>query len=243
MSGFFDFVRQNFMHVAPILAAGAIAIAIIAERSRALFQVYPIQDQQGFFDKVTDLVLAGKNQDAVALCDRFPAKPTARVVKQALLRAHQPEALIEAGLQIAVGESTQAIQKRTNFLATIANVATLLGLFGTIAGLIQSFEAVGHADPQQKSALLAAGISTAMNATMMGLGVAIPCMIAFSFLMNRTNRLLADIEQSAIRTLDILKQRYYQAEAGHASQHDEEDAPVSNGHGHSEKVVQMRRSA
>jgi biopolymer transport protein ExbB len=94
------------------------------------------------------------------------------------------------------------VQKRTVFLATIANVATLLGLFGTIAGLIQAFEAVGAADAQQKSALLAQGISTAMNATMLGLAVAIPCMIAFSFLMNRTNQLTGDIEQSAIRALD-----------------------------------------
>jgi len=213
MAQFFDFIRTSFLHVAPILIAGAFAVAIILERARALFKVYPIRDQQGFFDKIRDLVMNGKMGEAVALCDRFPHKPTAQVVKQALLRAHQPETLIEHGLQIAVGDSTMVIQKRTTFLATIANVATLLGLFGTIAGLINSFEAVGHADPQQKAALLAAGISQAMNATMLGLGVAIPCMIAFSFLMNKTNRLVAELEGSAIRSIDILKQRYYSAEA------------------------------
>lgn len=210
--GLFEFIGSNLLHVAPILIAGAIAVAIILERARALFQIYPIRDQQGFFDQVTDLVSGGKTSEALALCDRLPNKPVAGIVKQALLRAHQPESLIENGLQLATHEATQAIQKRTSFLATIANVATLLGLLGTIAGLIASFEAVGHADPQQKSALLAAGISTAMNATMMGLGVAIPCMVAFSFLMNRTNRLIGDIDQSAIRIIDILKQRYYQAE-------------------------------
>src|SRR6185437_59782 len=149
----------------------------------------------------------------ISHCDRYQEKPVAQVVKQGLLRAHQPETLVEHGLQIAIGEATQTVQKRTTFLATIANVATLLGLFGTIAGLIASFDAVGHADPQQKSALLAAGISTAMNATMMGLAVAIPCMVAFSFLMNRTTKLIVDIDSSAIRTLDILKQRYYSAES------------------------------
>lgn len=209
---FLGFIRENFMHVAPILIAGAVAIAIIMERTRALFIVYPIQNSEKFFDKLMELVYAGKIRDAVAFCDRFSLKPAARVVKQALLRAHQPESLIEHGLQIAVGEVSQLVQRRTSFLATIANVATLLGLFGTIAGLIHSFEAVGHADPQQKSALLAAGISQAMNATMMGLGVAIPCMIAFSFLMNRTNRLISEIDQSAVRVTDILKQRYYASE-------------------------------
>jgi biopolymer transport protein ExbB/TolQ len=224
----FDFIKNNLGHVAPILIAGAVALAIMVERARALFQVYPIKDAQGFFDKITDLVLAGKVAEAVALCDRLPTKPVAQVAKQALLRAHQPETLIENGLQLATHEATAIIQKRTSFLATIANVATLLGLLGTIAGLIASFEAVGHADPQQKSALLAAGISTAMNATMMGLGVAIPCMVAFSFLINRTNRLVGDIDQSAIRVMDILKQRYYQAEAGAASHGSSEEANVVN---------------
>ena len=242
MGNMLDFIKNNLMHVAPILLAGAVAIAIVLERWKALFTSYPIRDQQGFFDKVTELVLSGKTGDAVALCDRFHAKPVARVVKQALLRAHQPEQMIEQGVALAVAESTQMIQKRTSFLATIANVATLLGLLGTIAGLIASFEAVGHADPQQKSALLAAGISTAMNATMLGLGVAIPCMVAFSFLMNRTNKLVGDIDQSAIRALDILKQRYYQAETHATHGHGEEELTgVRNGHGRTEKTAASDR--
>jgi biopolymer transport protein ExbB len=251
MGNFMQFIRDSFFHVAPILVAGAIAIAIIVERSRALFAVYPIRNPHVFFEKLTELVLGGKVSEAIALCDRYPSKPAAKIVKQALLRSHQPETLIEHGLQLSVGEATQAIQKRTTFLATIANVATLLGLFGTIAGLIQSFDAVGHADPQQKSALLAAGISTAMNATMMGLAVAIPCMVAYSFLMNKSNRLISDVEHSAIHAMDILKQRYYAAEVGAISGSSEEfesenDAGSTNGHGKGGKVVSLnstRRSA
>jgi biopolymer transport protein ExbB len=212
MGGFLDFIRTSFWHVAPILLAGGIAVAIILERTRALFSVYPLKDPREFYDKLSDLVVAGKIAEAISLCDRYQHKPVAQVMKQALLRSHQPETLIEHGLQIAVGDANQAIQRRTSFLATIANVATLLGLFGTIAGLIASFEAVGHADPQQKATLLAAGISQAMNATMLGLGVAIPCMVAFSFLMNRSNTLIGDVESAAVRALDILKQRYYAAE-------------------------------
>ena len=210
--GLFEFIRDNFLHVAPILIAATFAIAIMAERTRALFQVYPIQNSEAFFEKLTELVMTGRLGEAIAICDKYPLKPAAKVAKQALLRAHQPDGLIENGLSLAVGEATQAIARRTSFLATIANVATLLGLFGTIAGLINSFEAVGHADAQQKSALLAAGISSAMNATMMGLAVAIPCMVAFSFLINRSNRLIAEVDHAAVRTLDILKQRYYAAE-------------------------------
>lgn len=213
MSDFMEFIRTGFFHVAPILVAGAIAIAIIVERSRALFQIYPIKNPAVFFEKIRELIMSGKVSEAISLCDTLPAKPTAKVMKSALLRAHQAETLIEHGLQLQVAEVTASVQSRTNFLATIANVATLLGLFGTIAGLIHSFEAVGHADPQQKGALLAAGISQAMNATMLGLAVAIPCMVAYSFLMNRSNRLVGEIESSAIQALDILKQRYYALEA------------------------------
>jgi biopolymer transport protein ExbB len=210
--GFLEFIMSNLSHTAPLLIAGAIAIAILVERSKALFKTYPIQNADGFYDKITELVMSGRIGDAIAVCDRMPEKPAAAVVKQGLLRAHQPENLIEHGIELAVGEASLKIQMRTSFLATIANVSTLLGLFGTIAGLIHSFEAVAHADPQQKSALLAAGISTAMNATMMGLAIAIPCMVAFSFLINRTNRLIAEIDHSAVRTLDVLKQRYYAAD-------------------------------
>ncbi len=213
MGSFFDFLRTSFWHVFPLLVCAVFAIVIVVERVRALFQVYPIKDTPAFFEKISDLIMAGKMGEAINLCDKHALKPAAVITKQALLRANQPESLIEHGLQLAVGDATKAIQKRTAFLATIANVATLLGLFGTIAGLIHSFEAVGHADAQQKSALLAAGISQAMNATMLGLGVAIPCMIAFSFLMNRTNGLISDVDQSAVKALDILKQRYYAAES------------------------------
>lgn len=212
MEGFFNFVRENFTHVGPILAAGAFAITIIIERSRALIWDYPMENQEAFFEKVRGLVMADKINEAIAFCERFWRKPVARVVKQGLTRADQPDTLIEHGLQITVGEVTQQVQERTTFLATIANVATLLGLFGTILGLIQSFQAVGSANAQARSALLAAGISTAMNATLMGLGIAIPCMVAFSFLMNRTNKLVAEVDRSAVRTLDLLKQRYYAAE-------------------------------
>lgn len=209
---FIDFLKGNFMHVMPIFVAGAIALAIAVERMVALFQKYPIHNLDAFFARISDLVMADRIQEAVTICDQMPSKPSAQVVKLALMRAHQPEELIENGLGISVNKAAQAIQKRTQFLATIANVATLLGLLGTIAGLIASFEAVGTADASQKSTLLANGISTAMNATMLGLAVAIPCMVMFSFLMNRTNRLIAEVDQSAMQAMDILKQKFYAAQ-------------------------------
>ena len=158
------------------------------------------------------MVLSDRLAEAVAMCERYKSKLVPQVVREALLRAHQPELMIEDGLAIVVSEAMEKLQKRTQFLATIANVSTLLGLLGTIIGLIQSFEAVGSASAQTRSALLAQGISVAINATMLGLAVAIPCMIAYSYLMNRTNRIATEIDQAAVRILDLLRQRYYAAE-------------------------------
>jgi biopolymer transport protein ExbB/TolQ len=209
---FITFLKTNFLHVAPILILAVAAIAIAIERMHILFMVYPLKNSEEFFEQIAKLVMSAKIQDAVSRCEQHQDKPIPRIIKAALSRAHLPENSIQDGVQLAVHQYTQRITKRTSFLATIANVATLLGLFGTIAGLVQSFEAVGHAEAQQKSALLSAGIATAMNATMLGLGVAIPCMIVFSFLMNRSNRLIGDLEETAVQILDVLKQRFYASE-------------------------------
>jgi biopolymer transport protein ExbB len=212
MGSFSDFLRENVGHVLPIIIAGVVALAIIVERLRALYWVYPIANEKKFFEGIQEHVMKGKLAEAMAICERYPSKPVAQVVKTALLRAHQPKDLIEDGLALVVEESNQLIQRRTHFLAMIANVATLLGLLGTIVGLIASFDAVSTDNPGEKTALLAKGISTAMNATMMGLGVAVPCMVMFSFLINRTNRLVSSVETSAIRMVDLLKQRYFENE-------------------------------
>lgn len=212
MGKFTDFILGNFMHVAPIIIAGVFAVAIVMERIKMVFFTYPLAGRAKFYHRVRELVMADKVQDAISLCDQYPQKPAAQVMKEGLLRAHLPEQMVNDGLNIVVGEWVENISKRTAFLSMIANVATLLGLFGTIAGLIQSFEAVGTANPQEKSALLAAGISTAMNATMLGLGVAIPAMVAFSFIMNRTNRMVSELDQCTLETLDIIRQRAYGVE-------------------------------
>lgn len=212
MVSIINFIAHNLAHVAPILICGMFAVLIVLERMKTLLWSYAFPQVDAFFAKIRYLVMADKIDEAMSLCEYFEDKPTAQVVKQALVRAHQPESLIEHGLQVMVSEVSEKIQLRTGFLATIANVATLLGLLGTILGLIQSFEAVGSANAQQRAALLAAGISTAMNATMLGLSVAIPCMIAYSFLMNRSNRLIAEMERSAVRILELLKERFYATE-------------------------------
>ncbi|PWU17288.1 MAG: hypothetical protein C5B49_09210 [Bdellovibrio sp.] len=224
MGDMFRFVVENIGHVFPILLSAAVAVVIILERSMALMVHYPMNNYEPFFDRLRGLIMRDRVQEAVALCEQYRSKPAARVARAGLMRAHQPEELIENGLQIAVSEATERIQARTAFLATIANVSTLFGLLGTIVGLVQSFNAVGSATAQQRSALLAQGISTAMNATMLGLGVAIPCMIAYAILINRSTKIVGQIEQAAIRVHDLMQQRYFTVENSDTQGGADEDA-------------------
>lgn len=208
-----EFLKNNFFHVAPILLAGILAAAILVERYKTLFVTLSMKNPNEFLEKVNHLTLNGKVNEAIALCDQFQTIPMALLVKSALTRAHSPEEVIQSGIEISFSESAEKIQRRTSYLATVANVSTLLGLLGTIAGLIHSFEAVGHADAQQKAALLADGISTAMNATMLGLAVAIPCMIGFSFLTNRSNMLVKQLENAGLQIMDSIRRSYYEKKA------------------------------
>ncbi len=108
--------------------------------------------------------------------------------------------------EVAISEVPR-LSQRVNYLAMFANVATLTGLLGTIFGLQQSFSSLAAAEASQKAALLAAGISQAMNTTAFGLIVAIPCMIAFSKLSNMQTRLVEEVDSSSVKILNYLAGR------------------------------------
>src|SRR5689334_2509708 len=109
MNGIIKFVQENFMHVAPILAAGALGAVIIFERSLAIFWAYPLAHSRAFYDKVRNYVMNERIGEAIAFCEHYRGKPIANVVREGLLRAHQPESVIAHGLEIAVGEAQERI--------------------------------------------------------------------------------------------------------------------------------------
>jgi biopolymer transport protein ExbB/TolQ len=109
--------------------------------------------------------------------------------------------------EVLIAENA-ALDKRTQFLAMLGNVATLTGLLGTITGMIKSFAAVAYANPSEKAALLSAGISEAMNATAYGLIVAIPALLAYAVLINRTNSLMEELTQGALKAFNLLSYSY-----------------------------------
>ncbi len=111
---------------------------------------------------------------------------------------------IEAAMEEGVMETVPRLERRTGYLATLANVATLLGLLGTIHGLSEAFGAVANADPSEKAALLSASIAIAMNATAFGLFTAIPLLLAHSMIQSRTLEIVDSLEMAGVKCMNIL---------------------------------------
>ncbi len=111
---------------------------------------------------------------------------------------------IETAMEEGLVEVLPRLEKRTHYLAILANVATLLGLLGTIIGLIQAFTAVASANPAEKADMLSASISVAMNTTAFGLIAAIPLLLIHSLLQTKTTELIDSLEMASVKFLNIL---------------------------------------
>ncbi|MCT7359807.1 MAG: flagellar motor protein MotA [Thalassobium sp.] len=114
---------------------------------------------------------------------------------------------IEYALEEGLMEAIPQLEKRTQYVATLANIATLMGLLGTIMGLIAAFTAVANAAPAEKAALLSQSISVAMNTTAFGLMAAIPLILLHSFLQSKTNEIVDSIEMAGVKFLNIITER------------------------------------
>lgn len=151
-------------------------------------------------------VIGNQVQDAIQTCaDSKALLPF--VMKNGLKRANQPKDQIQDALEASILEAVPKIEKRLSYLALAANLSTLLGLLGTIQGLIQSFAAVAQAEASQKAQLLAEGIAVAMNTTALGLISAISLMVVHSFLMARGEKMIHEIEENSVKLLDLLSTR------------------------------------
>lgn len=111
-------------------------------------------------------------------------------------------------------ETVPRLQKRTHYIATFANIATLLGLLGTIIGLIQAFTAVANANPADKADMLSASISVAMNTTAFGLMAAIPLLLLYAVLQSKTTQLVDSLEMASVKFVNALSDQ--RQVSGHA---------------------------
>ncbi|WP_096086453.1 MotA/TolQ/ExbB proton channel family protein [Agaribacterium haliotis] len=187
----------------PILVVMAIGLAITLERFLFLSKT------QSSTNKVWKNIVPMLRADDTPRAEKYVEQsrsPLSTILSYgfAKQRSNASRDSVEAAMEEGIMEVMPALEQRTHYLATLANVATLLGLLGTIIGLIQAFTAVANADPAEKANLLSASISVAMNTTAFGLCAAIPLLLFHSYLATRTSKLVDSIEMAAVKCLNIM---------------------------------------
>jgi biopolymer transport protein ExbB len=204
VQGFAKFMDDGGVFMWIILGMWAFGVAIAAERLKSLFK-YDV-DGTSLMNDVKKNVLTNEVQTAIQNCSSSKSL-LANVMRNGLKRANQSKEQIQDALEASMLESIPHIEKRLGYLALIANTSTLIGLLGTIYGLIQSFAAVASADAASKAELLALGISKAMNTTAFGLISAITIMVVHAILTSKAEKIMGDIEQYSVKLVDLLSTR------------------------------------
>jgi biopolymer transport protein ExbB len=189
-----------------ILLLLAVAVAVMIER--AIFYLVVCRRKTGTTVVAVAEALEAGNLDNADKAARGNA-PFERLM-QALLKRYRAGLTykdIKQGVEEAAIRELPRLTQRLNYLSLFANIATLTGLMGTLFGLQKSFSSLGSVEAAQKTALLATGISEAMNTTAFGLFVAVPCMIAYTVLTNMETARMEDLDEGLVRILNFIQQK------------------------------------
>ncbi len=202
IAGFFK-AGGTYMYF--ILAVGVVILAFAAERFWVIARAASVN-----CEKLTNDMLRAINKGDVqgaADLSRRVKGPVSTVAHAILTRGDVSEEKLQSTADGAATIVLPALSRRLPHMAMLANVSTLLGLMGTIFGLITAFSAVDAADPAQRSAFLAAGISEALNCTAFGLLVAIPTLLLHSYLVSKVERVVENVDYVSVRLIDALSRR------------------------------------
>lgn len=205
--GIVQFFQDGGFFMWPILMVSFLATAIGLERYLALRVRYRM-DGKRFFNDVKRYVTANDWRRAQEVCRQHPHNPLAQVLGAGLSHADLETEEMETAMESQALFYIPKINARIEYLSVLANIATLLGLLGTISGLIAAFSVVGGADvgaAVSKEEALASGISIAMYTTAFGLIVAIPALLAHMYLSNLANSLIDDIEHYATSLKQLIQ--------------------------------------
>jgi len=182
----------------------AVVVAIVIERAIYFLGRGHI-NSKAFLEQIKRLLAANNIDRAKKLCEATSA-PVARVAKAGLARVHKGEAAVAQAIEETMVDVTPEIKVRIGALWSLANVATLIGLLGTVSALITIFRAVGSpaVKPQEKQTMLSNGISEAMYNTAIGLFIAVLCMVAHLILAAAAKRVVGDLESFSLRLENML---------------------------------------
>jgi len=205
MEGIWHFMLEgapfSFLNAAVLF----LVLAIIVERFVFILTKYRVNSRE-FMAQIRKLVQAGNIDRAIKLCEAA-ALPLLQVVKAGLTQVNRGEEAVIASMEERMSEVIPELEKRIGALWSLANIATLIGLLGTISGLIKAFGAVAFADPAEASAILSRGISEAMYNTALGLGIAVLCMIAHLILHGMSKKQKQDMERATMKLENLIALR------------------------------------
>ena len=187
-----------------ILFVLLVSISITVERCIRFWKQYDLPNSSGFMAAVQKMVMNNSIENAIRLCKKARPRLLPYVLSEGLKRANDSSEEIENAMTHATLTVLPKVSKSIPLLGTTANVATLLGLLGTIFGLMKSFGGAANATGAQKQTILAEGISEALTATSFGLSTALLCLLAHGFLSAKQKAIIDDINQNVARLTDLL---------------------------------------
>ena len=201
-----SFFSTGGLFMYPILIVFAFGVAIAVERFITLSMV--TNKNQVVWEKVQPLLDQGEFEEAQAMTSEDEST-IAQVLNMglSLQGAVRRREDIEIAMEESMMEIVPRLEKRTPYVALASSIATLLGLLGTIMGLIQAFTAVANANPAEKADLLSASISVAMNTTAFGLMVAIPLLVIHAILTSKTGDIIDSLEMATVKSLNIFSRK------------------------------------
>ena len=206
MQGFADFYRNGgpFMHFIALCGLYILGVSIY----KFVFLLAKFNTNgANLMKQIQKLVMANNVDKAIKLCTAAGDAALANVMKAGLSRANRGELEIQTAMEEATLEVTPKITKLTESIFAMSSTATMLGLLGTIFGLIEAFDAVAHAAPEQKSAMLASGIAMAMNTTGFGLIMAIPGTVLTVLIKEFSDKILDDMDLYSVKLVNLLVSR------------------------------------
>jgi biopolymer transport protein ExbB/TolQ len=202
MQGFAQFLEQGGFFIYINLVTSVVVLAIVVDRLIFFFGKSAV-NARAFLEQIRKLVLANNVDRAVKLCSATSA-PVAQVARAGLQRVHRGEIAIAQAIEEALVDVTPTLKKRIQILWSMANIATLIGLLGTVTGLIKAFGAVGAAKAEDKVTILSNGIAEALNNTALGLGIAVTCIIAHAVLSGASKKQQSDLEAFSLKLENLL---------------------------------------
>ncbi len=197
-----EFFEQGGFFMYVNLLCSVVVVALIVDRS-LFFLGKGAVNARAFLEQLRKLLSAGQLEKAQRLSQSSDA-PIAQVARAGLGKLKQGEAAVSTAIEEALTDAAPELKKRIAVLWSLANIATLLGLLGTINGLIGGFAAIGKAAADQRSSILATRISEAMNNTWLGLAIAALCMIGHLFLSAASKGKQQELESFALRLENLL---------------------------------------